>query len=206
MVQGRKAEHSREQILEKGMELFSKQGYHATGLTTILDACQVSKGSFYNFFGSKEQFAVEIIEHYHSIKFERCSNLLQSLECPRLERLKIMLEMKIEEIEASKEMDCGCLIANISGELGNTSERFKEAIRSSSKVVLDALEEDLKLCQQDGTVRSDISATSLAYAFWDSWQGALLRVKVESSVLPLRNMLDFYWNYILPPQKEDKHS
>lgn len=205
MTQGRKPEHSREQILEKGMELFSKQGYHATGLNTILEACQVSKGSFYNFFGSKEQFAVEIIEHYHSIKFERWKSLLQSMDCPRLDRLKIMLELQIEELETT-ELNSGCLIANISGELGNTSEGFKEAIRASSKRVLNALEADFKLCQEDGTVRDDIEAASLAYAFWDSWQGALLRMKVDSSTKPLRKMLHFYWTYILPPQTGNHHS
>ena len=40
------------------------QGYHGTGLQEILDAVNIPKGSFYNYFGSKEDFGAEVIQHY----------------------------------------------------------------------------------------------------------------------------------------------
>jgi TetR/AcrR family transcriptional repressor of nem operon len=199
MIQGRRPEHSRQQALEKGMELFNQQGYHGTGLTAILKACQVSKGSFYNFFGSKEEFAVEIIDHYHSIECERWGVELSKLDCPQFEKMRVMLEREIQGFESEKE-HFGCLIANLSGELGNASHAFKEAIRRSTSDVLQAIEKDFLQCQTDGSIRDDLSAQQLAHLFWDSWQGALLRMKVESSTAPLRKLLDLYWNHILPPQ------
>ena len=55
---------NRENLLNHGVALLMQQGYHGTGLQEILDAVQVPKGSFYNYFGSKENFAAEIIGHY----------------------------------------------------------------------------------------------------------------------------------------------
>ena len=55
---------NRENLLNQGVGLLMQQGYHGTGLKEILDAVQIPKGSFYNYFGSKENFAAEIIEHY----------------------------------------------------------------------------------------------------------------------------------------------
>ncbi len=203
MTQGRRAEHNRQDILEKGMQLFNQQGYHGTGLTTILKACQVSKGSFYNFFNSKEAFAVELIGHYHSIECERWEAEFAKLDCPQFEKMRIMLEKEIHKFE-SEEEHFGCLIANLSGELGNASHAFKEAIRQSTTDVLQAIELDFIQCQADGSVRTDLSAKQLSHIFWDSWQGALLRMKVESSTTPLRELLDLYWNHILPPQEKRK--
>ena len=51
-------------MLNQGLGLLMQQGYHGMGLKEILDAVQIPKGSFYNYFGSKENFAAETIEHY----------------------------------------------------------------------------------------------------------------------------------------------
>lgn len=201
MTKGRRPEHNRQHILEKGMQLFNQQGYHGTGLTTILKACQVSKGSFYNFFNSKEEFAVELIGHYQSIECERWDAEYAKLNCPQFEKMRILLDREIQKFESEDE-HFGCLIANLSGELGNASNAFKEAIHHSTDIVLQAIEKDFLQCQQEGSVRTDLTAKQLAHIFWDSWQGALLRMKVESSTTPLRELMNLYWTYILPPQNE----
>ncbi|WP_372740857.1 TetR/AcrR family transcriptional regulator [Neptunomonas sp.] len=201
MAQGRRPEHDREQILEKGMQLFNKLGYHGTGLTAILKACRVSKGSFYNFFGSKEEFAVEMIEHYHSIECQRWDTEYAKLDYPQLEKMRIQLENEINKFE-SEDDNFGCLIANLSGELGNASPALKKAIRHSTAYVLESIEQDFKQCQLDGSVRNDLTPKQLAHLFWDSWQGALLRMKVDSSTAPLHELVNLYWNHILLPHKE----
>jgi TetR/AcrR family transcriptional repressor of nem operon len=201
MIQGRRPAHNREHLLEKGMELFKQQGYHGTGLTAILQACQVSKGSFYNFFGNKENFAVEIIEHYHSIECKRWESEYAKIEGLQFQKMRIQLEKEINKFE-SEDDNYGCLIANLSGELGNASHAFKEAIRHSTAYVLEAIEQDFKQCQLDGSVRDDLTPKQIARLFWDSWQGALLRMKVDSSTAPLHELVDLYWDHILLPPKE----
>ncbi len=42
--------------------------FSLSSLKEILDTCQVSKGPFYNFFGSKEDFAIEIFRHFQAVE------------------------------------------------------------------------------------------------------------------------------------------
>ena len=202
MVQGRHPEHSREKILEKGLELFIEQGYHATGLTQILKVCQVPKGSFYNFFGSKEQFAVEIIEHYHALEFDRWQTEFDKLEGSLFERIRLLLEREVLCFKEDRD-HVGCLLANFAGEVGNASEPFRLAIYNATQEVIKSIEDDLIVCQQEGDVRTDLDALTLAKLFWDGWQGALLRMKVERSTQPLTDIIELYWNTILPPQNKE---
>jgi TetR/AcrR family transcriptional repressor of nem operon len=51
-----KKELNRENLLNQGVSMLMGQGYHGTGLQEILDAVNIPKGSFYNYFGSKENF------------------------------------------------------------------------------------------------------------------------------------------------------
>jgi hypothetical protein len=43
-----------EHLIDVGVGLMHQNGYNATGLTDILKAADVPKGSFYHHFGSKE--------------------------------------------------------------------------------------------------------------------------------------------------------
>jgi TetR/AcrR family transcriptional repressor of nem operon len=197
MNRGRKPEHCRETILETGMELFDRQGYHGTGLKEILDACQVSKGSFYNFFGSKEEFAVEIIRHFQAQAAERWNLQIEQPPGSYSARLRHKIETEIEHNQAHC-FRMGSLLANLSGEIGVASEAFRNAIRDATDHILDALEQDMLLCQQEGSVRTDLSPRLLAELIWNCWQGALLRMQIQDSTEPLRTMVQLLWERILP--------
>ena len=54
MARPRKSEHSRQDLLDTGSRMLTEFGYHGTGIKQVLDAVGVPKGSFYNFFPSKE--------------------------------------------------------------------------------------------------------------------------------------------------------
>lgn len=198
MNRPKRNEHNRELILEKGMELFNRRGYHGTGLKEILDACQVPKGSFYNYFPSKEQFAVEVLEYHHQQETEKWEQHHSTLDCDRLTRMRLMLNQFVEEHEQDNEMH-GCLLTNLMGEIGNASESFREIIQHSASRVLECIEEDFLLAQQEGVMRTDMPASAMAHLFWDAWQGALLRTKVETSTAPLREVIEHLFNLFQPP-------
>lgn len=57
-----KKEAKKERIIEKSMELFEKNGYHATKVEAITKALGISKGNFYTYFNSKEEVLYEILD------------------------------------------------------------------------------------------------------------------------------------------------
>ena len=60
------SEHEKEtirtQMREKGKKLFEKHGLKKTSVDEVTEAVGISKGSFYLFYGSKEELFLEILE------------------------------------------------------------------------------------------------------------------------------------------------
>ncbi|MDX1931409.1 MAG: helix-turn-helix domain-containing protein [Capsulimonadales bacterium] len=59
---GRKAEKTREQILNAALELFAERGYQATTLRDIAARADVALGLTYRYFPSKEAFVIALYE------------------------------------------------------------------------------------------------------------------------------------------------
>lgn len=51
-----------QQLVEKGRELFGQYGLKKTSIKELTDAVGIAQGSFYNFFGSKEELYFEILQ------------------------------------------------------------------------------------------------------------------------------------------------
>jgi TetR/AcrR family transcriptional repressor of nem operon len=178
-------EQKREQILDCGVALLMTQGYHGTGLNEILARVQVPKGSFYNYFASKEDFGAEVVAHYIQPFITRLENHLQN---PQQDALTA-LQRYFAELIALVEHDGfkgGCLLGNLMGEIGDTSEICRLALQAAVRRYRDLLQQGLATGQQQGTIRTDKSAQEMADLLTDAWQGALLRMKIDLSVAPLQ--------------------
>ena len=57
MPRPRRNNNLRDQLLVEGYNAFLHNGYHGTGLKEVLDRLRIPKGSFYNYFESKEAIA-----------------------------------------------------------------------------------------------------------------------------------------------------
>lgn len=172
------------------------QGYHGTGLKEILDIVKIPKGSFYNYFGSKELFAAEAVTHYIEPFIVLLSKHLQTPNIDGLTALKNYYAELIIEVEKSGYKG-GCLLGNLMGEIGDTSVVCRRSLTATIERYNLLQESALSRAQQEGVVRLDRSAKSMADMLFSSWQGALLRMKTEQSVQPLQNcceiLLDDYF-------------
>lgn len=178
----------REKLLDQGVHMLLTQGYHGTGIKEILDIVQIPKGSFYNYFSSKEEFAAEAITHYIDPFIQRLNMHLQDPQLDALSALKRYYAELISEVEKSGYKG-GCLLGNLMGEIGDTSEICNRALKSAVERYKKLQQSALVRAQQEGTVRKDRSAESMADLLVNNWQGALLRMKIEQSVQPLQ---EFY--------------
>lgn len=176
-------EINRENLLNQGVALLMQQGYHGTGLQEILDAVQIPKGSFYNYFGSKENFGAAVIEHYITPYIEQINRYLAQ-DPDALSALERYFNESIAELERT-DFKGGCLLGNLIGEIGDSSEVCRVALQTTLNCYRDVLQLGISLAQQQGTLRADKSAREMADLLVNTWQGALLRMKVEQSTAPL---------------------
>src|SRR5512138_1815607 len=104
--------HNKDDIVQAGLDLVLSRGFNATAVEAILKQANVPKGSFYNFFSSKEEFALAIIDKFVADRVEVLYPIFSDESLLPLERVKRSFETIIETFEAA---DCskGCLIGNL---------------------------------------------------------------------------------------------
>jgi TetR/AcrR family transcriptional repressor of nem operon len=176
-------------ILDHGVALFMKKGYHGTGLNDVLAAAKVPKGSFYYYFESKEDFGVQAVAHYITPFIEQLTRHLAAPERDGLAAIEDYFRALIGDLEAA-DFEGGCLLGNLMGEIGDTSEAARAALKIAVDRYRDLLETGLARAQKEGVARADRSARAMADMLTNAWQGALLRMKIERSAAPLHAFLD----------------
>jgi TetR/AcrR family transcriptional repressor of nem operon len=187
---------TREKLLDQGVALIMEHGYHGAGLQTILQSIGVPKGSFYHYFASKEDFSAEVIQHYVAPFIDRLDHELQRPGIDARQALRSYFRSLTEEA-ARRDFRGGCLLGNLMGEIGETSEKCRAALHAAVARYRDKIAEALHRGQHEGVFRTDLSAGSMADLLVNQWQGALLRMKIEQSVQPLQDcsncLLDGYF-------------
>ncbi|NOT85181.1 MAG: TetR family transcriptional regulator [Methylococcaceae bacterium] len=176
----------REQLLDQGVSLLMEQGYHGTGLKKILDTVQIPKGSFYHYFESKEAFGAEVITHYINPFIVQLSGHLNNPELDGLSALNAYFGELVTELGRG-DFKGGCLLGNLMGEIGDTSDICRASLKQAVRRYRDLLALGLAKAQLEGTVRTDKTAERLADLLVNAWQGALLRMKIEQSVVPVKD-------------------
>jgi TetR/AcrR family transcriptional regulator, transcriptional repressor for nem operon len=173
----------RHRLLAAGLDLVHARGFAASGVKDITDAAGVPKGSFYAYFPSKEAFAAAILDHYWSDLELRLLPILDQ-DGPAQERITRFFHALTDEHEAGDFL-LGCLIGNLSLELGGSSE----PVRTELTRVLDGWNEALTACVRSGQgdggdIGADLDAAELASLLIEAWEGAALRGKVTRSRTP----------------------
>ena len=174
----------RERLLEDGLAILKERGYHGTGIKTVLDRVAVPKGSFYNYFDSKEHFGVEVIRRFA----RQCNQRMDAcFDAPGRDALSALREYVDQEIIWHEHQQFhGCLVGNLSAELGATNQACKEALETAYRGWQERFTRVLARAQEEGTVPEDVPASELGRVTFDAYEGALLRVKLSGSSAPLR--------------------
>ncbi|MEO0458162.1 MAG: TetR family transcriptional regulator C-terminal domain-containing protein [Cyanobacteria bacterium P01_A01_bin.114] len=194
MARPKRTENIREKLLEQGLKLFLSQGYHGTGIKEVVDQIKVPKGSFYNYFESKEQFGAEVIRHYTQGLIANMTAWLNTPEDDALAALKHFFEQETQRHQAIR---AGCLIGNLGAELGGSSEPCQQAMLEGLQSMKQQFLQTLKRGQIQSTIRDDIAAEVLADFLVNAYEGALLRMQVEQSVEPIRQLGTLLNGYLM---------
>ena len=182
MARPRRSQPSRDRLIDEGISSLLRDGYHGTGLNAVLERAGVPKGSFYNHFKSKEDFAIAAIERYAECLGQQLEAAMTTASSPR-EGLEGFLRSQMDEYAAA-EFVGGCLVANLGGELeGN--EACRGALQASMRGFRDGLQAAIDSAQTAGQFRSDMTARSMADLLVSAWEGAVIRMKIERSLEPL---------------------
>ncbi len=188
--------HSKDDIVQAGLDIILTKGFNATGVEAILKQANLPKGSFYNFFSSKEEFGLAIIDKYVADIGELFHAIFNDELIPPVERIRKSFETLIARFEGN-ECTKGCLIGNLSLEMSDQSERVRQRLEQSLQGWTKALSRLLLQAQEEKSIPADLDPEILAESLMSSFQGALLRAKVKKSSEPLKSFIYLYFDRFL---------
>lgn len=174
----------KEKLLEGGLEILLARGYHAASVRDIVRASGVPLGSFTNHFGSKEEFARQVLDRYFVAASGMIEATLRDDSLPPLGRLRAWLDAQIAFLRSS---DCrsGCLIGNFTLESGGQDDALRDRLVEMIRSIESTLADCLRAAVDAGEIAAAADVRPLAGFLYSSWQGAVALAKLERSAEPL---------------------
>jgi TetR/AcrR family transcriptional repressor of nem operon len=198
MPRPKQNEHTREALIEVGIKHISQHGYHGTGIKQILDELKVPKGSFYNYFSSKEAFVAELLEADMHNQAQQIQPVLDNNQLDPIEKLRTLFENNRQKYTQQQGKQ-GCLVASVANDIGDSSLLCQQAMQRSVKALNQLLAGLIAEAQQQQLIRTDLAASQLATLMWTAWEGSLIEMKIAGNTDNLTQITDFIFNDILKP-------
>jgi TetR/AcrR family transcriptional repressor of nem operon len=185
------ATETKQLLLEQGMAMLLRHGYHDLGISAVLEATDIPKGSFYHHFKSKEDFGLQAIDLYMQEVHAGLDHCLGDTNLPPLQRVRRFFELSEEKYRSEGYL--GCLLGGLGQELSGVSEVFRRKVEECFAEIADRIASCLDEAVQMDELPGETDTREMAELLVNCWEGAALRTRLRRDPAPLRKMLDFYF-------------
>ncbi len=188
-----KGTQTRERILERAAQLFSRQGYFGSSLTDIMHETGLEKGGIYNHFSSKEQLALEAFDYAYGLVQERVQLALQDKKHAS-ERLLALIEV-FKSLVEDPPVEGGCPILNTAIEADDAQPALKARAASAMDDWRNTFHRIIAKGITKQEVHADVDADTVATLFIASLEGAIMLSKLYGDTIHMRraaNHLTWY--------------
>ncbi len=173
----------RQHILDAAKPLMLGKGFTAVGLTELLAAAQVPKGSFYHYFPSKEAFGDALLNSYFSCHLAHLDALL-ARPGAAAERLMGYWRYWLDT-QTSDDPQAKCLAVKLSAEVCDLSNDMRVTLQRGTQGIIQRLADCIEDGKADGSLPVARDAKVLATTLYQTWLGASLLAKVTRDRGPL---------------------
>jgi TetR/AcrR family transcriptional regulator, transcriptional repressor for nem operon len=169
------ATHSKERILTAAKELFLSRGYGATTVDAICERAELTKGSVYYFFDSKEDLGLAVLDW----SLRRGAKMLASGPYVRIVDPveKAFAFLKHMEKCSPEIWSGGCLLGSFALELADTNSRMQQAVAGMFQALADTIAELLQPIAAQCAGKQTPSASELADTLLGSIEGSIILAK-----------------------------
>jgi TetR/AcrR family transcriptional regulator, transcriptional repressor for nem operon len=174
----------REDILKAGLQVMFQAGYQGATVRDICAAAGAPHGSFTNHFRSKEAFAQEVLDRYFANLQGYVNQALEDRSLTPLQRLKRYLDIISDVLETDR-WGRGCLIGDFSLETTGQSKVLRKRLEAIFQEWRAPFASCIAEAQAAGEIDRTFDPMDLAEFLLSSWEGAILRMKVERGPLAL---------------------
>jgi AcrR family transcriptional regulator len=114
----------REEMVKFAFDTFYKNGFHATGVDTVMEGTGISKRTLYKHFGSKEGLILATIDHYRSLMSELLLTYInQDPKADAVEKSLRIFDFLAERVAEGHSN--GCFVMNAKTEYVNKAKEIE---------------------------------------------------------------------------------
>jgi len=190
----RHAAEIRERLFRSALDLFAQHGFADTTVEDITNSADVGKGTFFNYFPSKDHILLAFAEMQLS-KLQSIIENLRATSEPVPEFLRTLGMRMTEEPGRNPSMVRALLLANLS------STPVREAMRVNQARGHALLSEFVKIGQERGELSNDLPAGEIAHVFRQTVFGTLLIWSLygdDSLANRIQTALEVLWQGLSP--------
>ncbi len=158
-----------EQLLNKAVELFWRQGYHATSIQDVVDALNINRASLYDTYGDKRTLFIKALQRYRADQTQAVVRFLHQRGEP-LAIIRQLLEKTAKDTLNDREHK-GCFMVNAAMELVNQDPEIAQIAAENQREIERALEWLIQEGQQNGSITTTQAPQSLARFVFSSLNG-----------------------------------
>lgn len=186
---------SKTRLLDAALRVIRARGYSATRVEDICEAADLTKGSFFHHFKSKEDIALAAIRHWNAFT----GGLFTSAEYHNLsdplDRLLAYIEFR-KAILVGELPDFTCLVGTMVQEVYETHAAIRDACNKSITGHAATLEPDIAEAAQKYGISGEWTPRSLALYTQAVIQGAFILAKAGEGAGIAAECLDHLRRYI----------
>ena len=179
---------TRRQILDTARRLIACKGFTAVGLSEILAAAGVPKGSFYHWFRSKEHFGEALLDRHFDDCLAHVDAALHAAGMTAGERLLAYFG-EWHGLQSGTDAGARCLVVKLGAEVCDLSEPMRASLERGTARLLALIAECIASGQSAGEFSADVDAADTAQQLYQQWLGATLLARVQNRAEPLDRAL-----------------
>lgn len=184
----RKKEETRKKIIEAAADLFRRQGFANTAVDQITDAADVGKGTFYNYFDTKEAVVTAYIDELTQAYMQMMPIFLQPPDTAG--RLKAVMKESSAWAVANPELIRVDVVYRTQRNMGHPEYLETDGLWNM-------LCQILNYGQKMGDIRGDVEVLELATHFYGLLSAVLMAWVAWPEVLPLAERMDRMVNFFI---------
>lgn len=175
----REKEQRRNDILNAAERIFFSKGFEDSTMDDVAEEAELSKGTLYLYFKSKEELFHEIAKRGGSILEEYFSNAVKNKENGLL-KVKAIGEAYVKFYTEHYEYHRALLYGNMKkGPNSEPRTEIGEQKMNSNEIFVGAIVDGIN----DGSLRSNLDPSATAFLLWGQTMGVLQLLEVKGDMI-----------------------
>ncbi|MEW7290564.1 TetR/AcrR family transcriptional regulator [Aquimarina sp. 2304DJ70-9] len=177
-----------EEVLEKAMKLFWKQGFYATSMQDLVNELGINRASIYDTYGDKKKLFLKAFSLYRKTSRTMLKTFLYSHSSVKKGFLELFLLAVDDGIEDKERK--GCFVVNSTTELASEDEIIFEIIKENKQVFEELFYDHLKLGVTRGEIDENKDIRAIASFLFIFNNGLKVMLKAGSSREELKSTVN----------------